>query len=274
MFRMLGRAGFYPLPLRIAFFKKILQRMRWVPYPTRLEYDALIRPHYGFCIYNAASLAGSLGYPKISVIEFGVAGGRGLMNVEYHVEQIRKLSTVDLEVYGFDTESGLPAPKDYRDMPYMWDQGFFPMDRESLQGRLKFSKLVIGDVRETCSTFFAEHDPAPIGCALFDLDYYSSTMDAFNIFHTDPSNYLPRVYCYFDDIFGGGLRANNEFVGVLKAINELNQQTPDKKIAKIQGLAGSRKVPTLWNDQIFVFHDFSHPKYCDFIGNPHQDLLL
>ena len=151
------------------------------------------------------------------------------------------------------------------------------MDRDKLQDRLKFSKLVIGNVRETCSTFFEEYEPAPMGCVLFDLDYYSSTMDAFKIFDTDPSNYLPRVYCYFDDtvdMINGGLRAINEFVGVSKAINDFNHQSPDKKIAKIQGLAVSRQVPTWWNDQIYAFHDFSHPKYCDFIGDPRQELPL
>lgn len=274
MFRKLGRASFYPGPLRVVLLRKILERMGWVPYLTRLEYDGLDRTHNGFCIYNAASLAGALGYPRISVIELDVAGGRGLINVEYHVEQIRKLSTVDFEVYGFDLGSGLPAPVDYRDMPYMWAQGYYSMDQDKLQDSLKFSKLVIGNVRETCSTFFNDHEPAPIGCALFDLDYYSSTLDAFQIFHADHSNYLPRVYIYFDDIGGGGRRANNEFVGVLKAIEDFNQQSSDQKIARIQGLGATRKVPMPWDDHIFVFHDFSHPNYCDFIGNGLVDLPL
>lgn len=131
-------------------------------------------------------LADLLGYPEISVIEFGVAGGRGLINVEYHVEHIKKLSNIDFEVFGFDLEGGLPASSDYRDIPYMWTQGFFPMDRDKLQDSLKFSKLVVGNVHETCSTFFEEHKPAPIGRALFDLDY-SSTMDAIWSFQDIPT---------------------------------------------------------------------------------------
>jgi len=121
---MLARVCFYPGPLRVALLRKILERMVWMAYKTRLEYDGLDRTYYGFCIDNAATLAGSLGYSKISVIEFGVAGGRGLINVAYHVEQIRKLSTDDFEVYGFDLGSGLPAPVDYRDVHICGLKGF------------------------------------------------------------------------------------------------------------------------------------------------------
>ena len=267
MIQFLGQIAFHRMPLRVALFKRVLQEMKWIPYPKRLEYDAVSRPSYGFCIYNAALLAVALGYPKISVIEFGVAGGNGLVNIEWHVRQIKKVLNIDFEVYGFDLESGLPEPRDYRDMPYMWAEGFFRMDRKKLENRLEFSKLVIGDIRETGSSFFDDFNPAPLGCAFFDLDYYSSTVDAFKIFDGGPGNYLPRVYCYFDDIFGGGLRANNEFVGELCAIKDFNERNSGKKIANVSGLVTSRKVPAYWKQAIYAFHDFDHPRYCDFIGN-------
>ena len=248
--------------------------MTLVPYGTRLGFDAVVRPYYGFCIYTSALLAKALSYPKISVIEFGVAGGNGLVSVERHTEEISKELGIEFEIYGFDLATGLPKPIDYRDMPYMWAEGFYKMDRAKLEARLNRSTLVIGNVGETCLSFFDEYKPAPIGCVLFDLDYYSSTLDAFKIFDTDPSNYLPRVYCYFDDVVSGGLRANNECVGVLRAIDEFNEQSPDRKMLKIQGLSASRKVPASWNDQSYVLHSFSHPQYCDFIGNRLQTLPL
>ena len=40
-----------------------------------MDYDEIERPNYAYCMYNAAILAKQLGYSKISVIEFGVAGG-------------------------------------------------------------------------------------------------------------------------------------------------------------------------------------------------------
>ena len=272
--RLLQEAAFYRLPLRVALMRNVLKRMRGVSYAKRLYYNALVRPEYGYCMYNAALLAKALGYKEISAIEFGVAGGAGLVNIEQHAKEIKKELGVDFQIFGFDTGSGLPKPEDYRDMPYMWDEGFYPMDQQRLENRLESARLVIGDVRETTINFHGKYSPAPIGCIFFDLDYYSSTVGAFKIFDTDPAGYLPRVYCYFDDVLSEALRASSEYVGVLRAINEFNENSEDRKIAKIPGLAVSRKVPAYWNEAMYVFHDFVHPKYCDFIGNQHRNLPL
>jgi hypothetical protein len=226
------------------------------PYKELLDNDEVSRPHYGFCVYNAANLAVKLGYPKISVIELGVAGGNGLMNLEYHIEKIKKDMNIDIELYGFDMETGLPKSDDYRDLLYLWREGFHKMDREKLESRLKFAKLVIGDVKITSQDFFSKYKPAPLGAVLVDLDYYSSTINAFQLFNTDSNNYLPRIYCYFDDIIG-----TNEFVGQLCAIKEFNDDHEHKKIAKIYGLHVQRRFSRRWNEQIFCFHDFKHPKY-------------
>jgi len=48
--------------------------------------------------------------------------------------------------YGFDSGSGLPPPRDYRDMPYYFRAGLYQMDRQALERNLKLAKLVIGDV--------------------------------------------------------------------------------------------------------------------------------
>ena len=271
---MFQRIAFYRMPLRVAFMRNVLQRMKNVPYAKRLQYNALRRAEYGYCIYNAALLARALGQPEISIIEFGVAGGSGLLNIEMHVREIQKELGIKFQVYGFDTATGLPKPQDYRDMPYMWDEGFYSMDRQLLESKLEFATLVIGDVRQTASEFFDQYAPAPLGALLFDLDYYSSTIGAFNIFDCSPEQRLPRVYCYFDDIFSEGQRANNDYVGVRRAINEFNEGESARKLAQIGGLTQSRRLPAPWNEQIYVYHDFEHPRYCDFIGNPFRELPL
>ena len=157
-------------------------------------------------------------------------------------------------MFGFGLEEGLPAPEDCRDLPFKWWEGRFAMDTKALKDRLKFSTLVLGDVKETCGTFFDNHkEVAPIGAVLFDLDYYSSTRDAFQIFR-DSKRHLPQVFCCFDDILG-----TNEFIGELRAIKEFNETNPAKKIAKPYGLFAERRA--VWNEKIFTFHDFEHPRY-------------
>jgi hypothetical protein len=274
LFDVVSRLAFHPLPLRVLLLRVALRKLGWFSYSTRLALDAVVRPSYGFCLHSAAALAKALNHPKISAVEFGVAGGNGLVNIEAHALEIQRELKVEFDVFGFDTAIGLPAPHDYRDMPYMWAEGFYKMDRALLERRLKFAKLVIGNVAETCAEFFDTYSPAPIGCVLFDLDYYSSTANAFKIFARGSERYLPRVYCYFDDIASGGLRANNSYLGVLRAIEEFNETNPRKKIAKISGLSTSRRIPSSWNEHIYVLHDFDHPQYSRFIGNAHQDLPL
>jgi hypothetical protein len=184
----------------------------------------------------------------------GVARGEGLLNVEYHVENIRKELDIEFEIYGFDAVTGLPDTSDYRDIKYRFVAGDYAMDRQALEAKLKYAKLVLGDVKETCSNFFEAYNAAPIGCILFDLDYYSSTRDAFRLFEAGEDHHLPRVFCYFDDIMG-----TNEFIGELRAIAEFNETHESMKIAKPYGLYALRME--LWNEKIFTFHDFAHSQY-------------
>ena len=73
-------------------------------------------------------MAKKLGYRQISILEFGVAGGNGLIYPEYITQKISKLLAIDIDIYGFDTGNGLTEPSDYRDLPYIWEKGFYKMD--------------------------------------------------------------------------------------------------------------------------------------------------
>lgn len=94
----------------------------------------------------------------------------------------------------------MPSPEGFRDLPYVWDQGFYKMDAESLRSRLKIAELVLGPVAETIPSFVQRGGVPPIGFVAFDLDYYSSTKRAFGLFEGSAETRLPRMYCYFDDI--------------------------------------------------------------------------
>ena len=73
--------------------------------------------------------------------------------MERHAEAVRAETGVEVAVYGFDTGTGMPPPQDYRDMPYMWQSGYFAMDVPKLRARLTSGKLILGEVEEALRGF-------------------------------------------------------------------------------------------------------------------------
>lgn len=252
-----------PFPLRFSLLRWLDRRLDFLKYRAKLDFNAIERPHYGHCLLQAALLARTLGHRRISAIEFGVAGGNGLVALERHADYVRKETGVEVATYGFDTGSGMPPPLDYRDMPYLWQAGYFAMDPEKLRTRLRSSKLMLGPVEQTVRNFCAQEEPPPIGFISFDLDYYSSTMAAFGVLESADKYLLPRIACYFDDMVGDIDWAYNEFTGELLAIKEFNAAHEHMKLAPVQGLRfyGNR-LPLVWHEQIFVAHLFQHVDYC------------
>lgn len=255
---------------------KVWRALGTASFQSRLDFDLLERPHYAYCLANAARLARALHIPRISAIEFGVAGGRGLLALEALAGPVEEAYGVKIETWGFDTGEGLPAPVDYRDLPYIWQKGFFTMDQDALQKRLNRSQLVLGNVSESVPTFVKRHHPAPFGAVLFDLDFWSSTRDALALFTSDSAAMLPRVFCYFDDVIskdGGGIYC--EDIGQLRAIRDYNEISDMRKLRQISGLVSTRRVKAVWNSQIYVHHAFDHPLYCTYIHDqPDRQLQL
>jgi hypothetical protein len=226
--------------------------------PLRVQYGIWNRPAYAYGVFEAASLARQLGLPGITAVEFGVAAGAGLVALEEHAAEISAHVGVEIEVVGFDGRVGMPAPTDVRDLPFVWDQGFYQMDETKLRGRLKRARLVLGMVAETVATTAFR---LPVGFVSFDLDYYSSTMDALALFDRSEDTRLPRVLCYFDDVIVPERAFMCEHVGELAAIAEFNARHDGKKVGKIAHLNWTRPVQNAWCEQMYALHDFQHPLY-------------
>lgn len=261
------RTALYPGSLRQVAARKILRRLprswlRGLSYRSLAEGGVVEYPQYGYCMYNAAQLAARLGHKAVSAIEFGVAGGNGLVAAERHAREITRETGVEFQIYGFDSAVGLPPPTDYRDLPFGWQAGFYPMDQEKLKRRLSMAKTVIGPVRQTCADFFDQYAPAPIGCIFWDLDFYSSTMDAFQIFQGEDRYFLPRLSMYFDDMVGPDYC---DFIGEPMAIADFNSQSKNAKISP-EYYTRFQSFPQIWKHQIFVYHNFTHTDYCRFVG--------
>ena len=239
--------------------RRIIRNYKIGSFAFRMKINALRRVPYAYICFNAALLAKKLGYERISVIEYGVGEGSGLLSLEEYTEQIEKILGIQIDIYGFDTGQGLPKPKDYRDLPYHWKEGFFSMNKNDLLKKLKKTKLIIGNIQETSKTFFSNYKPAPIGAVIHDFDFYSPTKIALSMMEGNTNFFLPRVFSYFDDTIGNDIELFNDYTGERLAINEFNSNNPDIKISTPYHFL--RHAKESWHHQIWIIHFFKHLKY-------------
>ena len=235
--------------------------------PPELLREAVDFHQYAYGVLGAVELTAALGLPAVSVLELGVAGGNGLIELERLAIDVGADRGVATRVVGFDLGTGMPPPVDHRDVPYAWRQGFFRMDEPLLQARLGNAGLVLGDIAQTGADFLASAPP-PIGFVSFDLDYYSSTSAAFKALleSDDLDRYLPRVLCYFDDTVGPHAEMHSEYTGELLAIGEFNERHQRRKLARINGLRHKvAPVDGPWVEGMFVLHVFDHPRYNEYV---------
>jgi hypothetical protein len=225
---------------------------------------------YTWGVVQSVHLAKVLGIDRVSVIEFGVAGGRSLIVLERLADSVQSIFGVTIDVYGFDTGRGLPKPVDYRDTPNLWSEGFFKMDVEKLKSRLKRAQLVLGPISDTLPKFLGSR-PSPVAFVGFDVDLYSSTRDALALLNADPGLLLPRVHCYFDDILGYSF---GDCVGERLAISDFNSEHEKRKISPIYGLryyVPKRFANEMTWEKQYMAHIFDHELYNQFDGSTERE---
>lgn len=239
-------------PFRI-LAKAVLKRAK-CSIETMDNWELTARPHYFTGVRHAAKQALVEGKPEISVIEFGVATGAGLLELEICAARVQQDTGVKINVIGFDSGAGLPALlADHRDHPDWWAPGDYRMDVAKLKSRLApGTQLVLGNVSETVDEFVNGGDYRPIGFISFDLDLYSSTVEAMKILKSEKRNVLNRVFLYFDDV---DILVNHKFAGELLAIDEFNQENDDIKIDRWRGIRRSRPFfESIWLDRMYIAH--------------------
>jgi hypothetical protein len=227
-------------------------------YRAKVAFDLIIRPQYAYSILRAADQALEYGISKLTIIEFGVASGAGLLNMCRLAERTSRATGVQFRVVGFDTGAGMPAPADYRDHPEQWQQGDFPMDVEKLRRALPSNaELIIGDVANTLPRFLETVSAEqPVGYIAVDVDYYSSAKSVLRVFSSDAEKYLPASLIYLDDI---DHICSNQWAGELLAVSEFNSESESRKIAPFTLLRSLRifKNPQ-WIDHIYIAHVHDH----------------
>jgi len=229
-------------------------------YRAKIAFDLVIRQQHAYGLLRAADLAKEAGLRSVTVVEFGVAAGAGLLNLCKIAGRVQKLTGVNFIIVGFDTGSGMPPPVDYRDHPELYQRGDFPMDGERLVSALpRNCKLILGPLCETAVAFRNElTSDSPLSFVSIDVDYYSSARDALLLLtDPDPTKYLPITTVYLDDVM---FESHNQWCGELLAVNEFNDAHSLRKLASDRFLKTRRIFKhARWLNQIFLMHVFDHP---------------
>ncbi|MGA3265628.1 MAG: hypothetical protein ABSE16_02270 [Verrucomicrobiota bacterium] len=232
-------------------------------YRAKVAYDLVVRQNNAYGILKAADFARQEGIGTVSLIEFGVASGTGLLNMARIASRVTRVTGVGFKLYGFDSGQGMPPARDYRDHPDLYQQGDYVMNRDALKKVLPANvQLIIGEVAGTVAGFISRLPPdEPIGYVVFDLDYYFSMRDALKILRdASPRKYLPITLVFLDDI---ALDPHNNYCGELLAVNEFNAENPLRKIEHHAFLENSRIFrKARWVKQMFFLHVLDHPSRC------------
>jgi hypothetical protein len=247
----LGRLSEEP-PFRLIakpLVKRLAQSVR-----TKARWDVSPRPQYLAGVLAAADEARLEGVTAISVFEFGVAGGNGLLALGDIAAEVEGETGIHIAVYGFDMGNGLPElTGDYRDYPDHWQTGDYPMDEAALRRKLRpNTTLVIGNVRDTlAATLPTIRDR--IGFVAVDVDIYSSTKDVLRMFSDKRRRMLRRVFMYWDDV---DLQFTHRFAGELLAMEEFNRSEAGVKIDRWRNIAKLRPFPEApWLQRMYIAHD-------------------
>jgi hypothetical protein len=225
---------------------------------SKIAFDLILRQYHAYSILSCADLARENGIEEVTLVEFGVAAGTGLLNICKLADRITRETGVRFSIYGFDTGQGMPPPESYRDHPEIYHQGDFPMNHESLRESLPDNaKLIIGQINETVGPFLRNvTEKAPIGFISIDVDFYSSSRDALEILQGNANQYLPRIQMYLDDL---EFPSHNSWCGERLAINEFNEQNSLRKIEQHAFLKSQRIFRNArWIDHMFTVHILDH----------------
>jgi hypothetical protein len=251
------------MTLRRKVSSRLFGEARWIKrngdFRTRELYGLISRPAYLYGMLRAADLAKYFGHTCVTVVEYGVASGAGLLNMVHLAPQISEVTGIDFRIVGFDTGKGLPPVHGFKDHPELWNPGDFAMEhRDVLLRKLgNRATIVWGDIADTVGPFTESLDSkAPLGFVSIDVDIYTGAKSALRCLTGTPEKYVPGVSMYFDDVT---FYFANEWAGELAAINEFNAEHELRKIGRDRSLPGNRPLKAeSWYASMYVGHVLDH----------------
>ena len=76
-------------------------------YRSKIDFDLIVRPQFAYGILKSAEFAKAQKIETVSILEFGVAAGSGLLNMAKVVARVTNESGIAFKICGFDTGEGL-----------------------------------------------------------------------------------------------------------------------------------------------------------------------
>jgi hypothetical protein len=230
---------------------------------AKVAFDVLVRQQHAYGLVHAADLARERGRLRVTVAELGVGAGTGLLNLCELAGRVTRATGVQFEIVGFDTGSGMPPPRDFRDHPELYKEGWFPLNRDEVAAQLPANaRLVLGDLSDTIDGFVSSLSPeAPLGFATLDVDFYSSSTQALRLFTGPATCYFPYLPVYVDDV---ALSTHTHYAGELLAIAEFNEREEHRKLELDRTLVHARVFKHAeWLAHMFKLHVLDHPERND-----------
>lgn len=237
-----------------------IRRRQIRSFRVKEKHGLVNRPAYAYGMLRAADLASYFGKREVTICEFGVAQGAGLLNMIELAQEITQETGVKFRIYGFDTGEGLTEIVGYKDHPEIWSQGDYPMFNKAelinkIQGR---AELIIGDIQHTIDDFVSTQldADAPLGFVSVDVDIYTPSKHALKCLQARPELYVPAVSVYLDDV---STFFSNRWCGELAAVDEFNVENALRKIDVDRTLPGSRTDRgSIWHNRMYVCHVLDH----------------
>ena len=225
----------------------------------KILYDEIDRPGYALGLWLATIQAAKMGIKKLSVIEFGVAFGHDLLNLCNICSLITDSTDVEFEIYGFDSDVGMPEILDYKDHPEIWHTGQFKSDHDAIRRNLTpNAQLISGNIKNTLDDFVKTklREDCPLGLVSVDVDLYSSAKQCLELFKAGtPKCYLPTTIVWMDDI--NDLLTCNNWAGEALAIQEFNAESEFRKLQELR--VRQNHPPAGWHDHLYGLHVLNHP---------------
>jgi len=224
-------------------------------------FDSLPYPSYAAGLQIASRYAVLSGAKAFTAIEFGVAGGNGLLALSRYAKEVSRQTGLNIHVVGFDSGSGLPPTDDIRDAPWWWTQGDYPCDKDRLREQLpKESELIVGNIKDTFPQWLRQSEAPPVGFVSVDVDQYTGASAICNALgKADVSRILPFISCYFDDIFHFAVP---RWAGEFQAIQEFNESQSTRQFDRDDWFSQNRPYgDRLWLKRMYTLSSQDHPLF-------------